>query len=255
MDTIRITSRQNEVIKRALSLSSPKGRKEYNLFFTEGMILYKEAQDAGFDPCEVFLSDSFPENCREHLCFKQTVRVYSVPDSVYEKISAQSAPEGIFCVFEKFKIECTKDSCILLLEGIRDPGNLGTILRSAAAFGAREIVAVDSCDIFSPKTVRATMGALFRVPFRAFDSLSDAFAYLNGYSLYAASLDDDAIDIADVDTSHACIMIGNEGHGLSREALDKSLSRVIIPIEQVESLNASVAASIILYDAFRKRKK
>ncbi len=250
METIRITSRQNPVIKRVASLSSSKGRGEHNAFFTEGVKLYREAISEGFVPVEAFVSDSFSGDINGI----QAERVYSVPDEVYEKMTEQSAPEGLLCVFDKFAIEPRGNTCTLLLENMQDPGNLGTVLRSAAAFGCREVVGVSSCDPFSPKTVRASMGAIFKVPYRAFNTLSDALEYVGSTNLLATALTSEAVPLDSVSLEGACIMIGNEGHGLSDEALERSDKQVIIPIEQVESLNASVAASIILYEASRRRR-
>lgn len=247
-DVIRITSRQNPSLKRVVSLSTAKGRAVENAFFTEGRKLWREAASAGFTPSEVWVSDSY----RGERPVAETV--YSVPDEVYAKISEQSAPEGLLCVFDKFGIEPVKDSCTLILEEMQDPGNLGTVLRSAAAFGCREVVGVCSCDLFSPKTVRASMGAVFKVPYKAFDSLDEALSYIGEKPLFAAALSDTATEIDKVDLSRACIMIGNEGHGLSDKALEKSDCQIIIPIENIESLNASTAASVILYEAMRCRR-
>ena len=247
-DVIRITSRQNPALKRVASLSSSKGRAVENAFFTEGVKLWREAEAAGFMPLEIWISDSYKGERPE------AGTVYSVPDEVYSKISEQSAPEGLLCVFDKFEIEPQKDSCILLLEEMQDPGNLGTVLRSAAAFGCREVVGVRSCDLFSPKTVRASMGAVFKVPYKAFDSLDEALSHVGEKPIFAAALSDTATEIDKIDLSRACIMIGNEGHGLSDEALKKSDCQIIIPIENIESLNASTAASVILYEAMRGRR-
>lgn len=246
---IRITSRKNDNVKRVASLSTAKGREETGLFITEGVKLYREAVSAGFVPAEAYISDSY---AGEEI---KAETLYSVTDEVYEKMSTQSSPEGVLCVFEKFELEAKKDSCVLLLENMQDPGNLGTVLRSAAAFGCRLVIGVGCCDAFSPKSVRATMGAVFRVPYRAVDSLDEAVEELGDIPIYAAALTEDAVDMAEEDTSRALIMIGNEGHGLSQRALEISDKRIIIPIEQVESLNASGAATVLLYDSMRKREK
>ena len=247
-EKIRITSRKNDTVKRIASLSTAKGREETGCFYTEGVKLYREAVSAGFVPTEAFISDSFsaPDKIKAET-------LYSVSDEVYEKMSGQSAPEGLLCVFKKFILTPEKDSSVLLLEEMQDPGNLGTVLRSAAAFGCRQVIGVSSCDVWSPKTVRATMGAIFRIPYVAFDSIDEALNSVSGMKIYAAALTNDAQDVAGFDTSRACIMIGNEGHGLSKKALDKSDGQIIIPIEGVESLNASTAAAVILYDSMRKR--
>lgn len=248
MEKIRITSRKNEIIKKVAALSTAKGRSEQNAFFCEGLKLYKEGELAGIFPRMAFAADSF-QSTHE---IKADI-LYSVTDEVYEKLSEQSSPEGLLCVYDKFELTTNKQSATLLLENMQDPGNLGTILRSAAAFGARQVIGVSSCDLFSPKTVRASMGAVFKVPYKSFESLDGALEYLGDTELLAAALTDDAVDFLDTDTSHSCIMIGNEGHGLSQKALEKSHKRIIIPISDIESLNAATASAILLYDSYRKR--
>jgi len=247
-EALRITSRKNDTVKRVASLSTSKGRDAEGCFFTEGIKLYREAVAAGFVPLEAFIADSF--SSPDEIVAKT---LYSVTDEVYEKMTSQSAPEGLLCVFEKFTLTPERDSCVLLLEEMQDPGNLGTVLRSAAAFGCRQVIGVSSSDVWSPKCVRATMGAVFRMPYKAFDSIDEALSTVQDRKIYAAALTEEARDVAEFDTSRACIMIGNEGHGLSEKALNKSDAQVIIPISDVESLNASTAASVILYDAMRKR--
>ncbi len=254
---MKITSRKNETVIRTAALLKRGERNERRAFITEGMKLFLEAHSAGFCPSEVFVREDFlktPDGKR-FVSLNRCEKTYTVTREVYDKMTDESSPEGLLCVFEQFALTPFKNSVILLLEDIRDPGNLGTILRSAAAFGAREVVGTGCSDGFSPKTVRATMGALFRLPYTSFDTLEEAVSYVKGTTdkLYAACLSERACDIAEVDTSTACVMIGNEGHGLSAEAVKHCEREVIIPIEAVESLNASTAASIILYDAFRKR--
>ena len=114
---IRITSRKNDNVKRVASLSTAKGRDETGLFITEGVKLYREAVSAGFVPSEAYISDSY---AGEEI---KAETLYSVTDEVYEKMSTQSSPEGVLCVFEKFELEAKKDSCVLLLENMQDPGN------------------------------------------------------------------------------------------------------------------------------------
>ena len=255
---LKITSRKNETVKQCACLLTKRGRDESGAFITEGMKLFLEAHLAHFVPTSVFVREDFlktPDGKRfQELNTCETV--YEVTGEVYEKLSDETSPTGLLCVFDKFTLLPEKNSTILLLEDMRDPGNLGTVLRSAAAFGAREVVGVGCADVFSPKTVRATMGAVFRMPYRQFTDIDQALSYVreNCDKVYAAALSKRAVDIAEVDTSRACVMIGNEGHGLSSEAIEKSDGEIIIPIEAVESLNASTAASVILYDAARKRK-
>ncbi len=256
---IKITSRKNETVLRAVTLKKSKGRNEENAFFTEGMKLFEEAVSAGFAPRAVFVTEDFLTTpaAQKFKDLNSSLKTYEVTREVYEKISDEDAFEGVFAVFDKFEISPFKNSISLILENIQDPGNLGTILRSAAALGAREVVGVACADVFSPKTVRSTMGAIFRMPYKSFDTIEKAVEYVRHTHdrIYAATLTPDAVEVMSVDTSHACVMIGNEGHGLSDKAISLSEKQIIIPIEAVESLNASAAATVILYDSLLKRGK
>lgn len=259
IEYVKITSRKNEAVMTAASLKKNKGRNEENAFFTEGLKLFEEAVGAGFVPRAVFVTEEFLRS-RGGEKFKRlntSQKNYEITRQVYEKISDEDAFEGIFAVFDKFEIAPSKNSISLILENIQDPGNLGTILRSAAALGAREVVGVGCADVFSPKTVRSTMGAIFRMPYKNFDNIENAVEYISKThgKIYAATLTPCAVDVMSVDTSHAAVMIGNEGHGLSDKAISLSQKQIIIPIEAVESLNASAAATVILYDSFLKRGK
>lgn len=254
---IKITSRKNEAVMTAAALKKSKGRNEQNAFFTEGMKLFCEALSAGFTPREVFVTEQFLNSGAGERFIKLNTspRTYETTREAYEKISDEDAFEGVFAVFDKFEICPVKNSISLILENIQDPGNVGTILRSAAALGAREVVGVECADLFSPKAVRSTMGAIFRMPYKSVDTIEEAVEYVSKThkNIYAATLTPDAVDVMRVDTSSACVMIGNEGHGLSDKAISLSKKQIIIPIEAVESLNASAAAAVILYDSFLKR--
>lgn len=249
---IEITSRKNKIVLDTLALHSKRGRDESGLFFTEGRKILAEAQAEGRVPLRVFVTEEYLASHTTSLPDCETVKVTR---EVYDKITDENAPEGVLAVFEKKEISPEKDSCILLLEGIQDPGNLGTMLRCATAFGVREVLTVGCADLYSPKTVRATMGAIFKMPCRSFGSIDDAVTYGRGAcdTVVATALHADSVTLDRADTSRAVIMIGSEGRGLSDRAIKLSDKRVIIPIEGIESLNASVAGAICMYDAMMKR--
>ncbi len=248
-----ITSRKNKAVLDALSLHEKKSRDSSGLFFTEGRKLLGEALSAGQIPVRIFVTDRFLSS---HSSALPDTQVIKVTQEVYDKITDESAPEGIFAVFEKKPVDVRNENCILLLEGIQDPGNMGTLIRCAAAFGVRQVLTVDCADIYSPKTVRATMGAVFKVPCRAFSDIDSAIAYARPITegIIATALHPDSVGIDTVDTSRCTIMIGSEGRGLSNRAIELSDKKVIIPIESIESLNASVAGAICMYDSMMKRR-
>lgn len=252
---IEITSRKNKAVLDVVSLHSKKGRDDAGLFFTEGAKLLDEAVSAGRTPVRVFVTEDFLTSHPDVV--KIGSEVIKVTREVYDKMTDENSPEGILAVFEKRIPETVKnDSCILLLEGIQDPGNLGTLLRCAVAFGVMETVTVGCADLYSPKTVRSTMGAVFKMPCRAFEDIDGAVSYARQYcnTVIATALHADSVSLEKVDTSRAVIMIGSEGRGLSHRAIELSDKRVIIPIENIESLNASVAGAICMYDSMQKRK-
>ena len=140
---------------------------------------------------------------------------------------------------------------MLLLDGLQDPGNLGTILRTAEAFALGAVVLCEGCaDPFAPKVVRSTMGAVFRLPCVTLP-LEAAIARLqgNGLSVYATALHADSVPLSAVRLDRAAVIIGSEGRGVSSAAIDQSDRRVIIPMKgRAESLNAGVAAAIVIYE-------
>lgn len=251
-----ITSRKNKNVLDAVLLHDKRHRDKQCLFFTEGEKLLSEALGEGIMPLRVFVTHEFIENHGELISLLDT-ELFCVTDEVYDKITDQNSPEGVFAIFEKRNIEKNnRPASILLLEGVQDPGNLGTLVRTAVAFGTSEVITVDCADIYSPKAVRSTMGAVFKIPCSSFDGIDSAVEYARekSTSIIAATLSADSVPITQVDTSMSTIMIGSEGRGLSKRAVELADKRVIIPIENIESLNASVAGAIFMYDSMMKRK-
>ncbi|MBE6650487.1 MAG: RNA methyltransferase [Ruminococcaceae bacterium] len=251
-----ITSRKNRLILDALSLHEKKERDGRGLFFTEGKKLLGEALGVGVIPVRVFVTDGFLKANPDIL--RLECEIIKVTDEVYGKITDEHSPEGVFAIFEKMPISVSEDkSALLILEGIQDPGNMGTLLRCATAFGVRGVLTVSCADIYSPKTVRASMGAVFKMPCTAFENIDGAVAFARDMTdlVVATALHTDSVSIEEVDISHAAIMIGSEGRGLSDRAIELADKKIIIPIENIESLNASVAGAICMYTAMMKRKK
>ena len=192
----------------------------------------------------------------------------TVADHVFDSLTEESAPEGVICVARMQSTVHTawqdgqelppKDEHIMLLESVRDPSNIGAIIRSAAAFGVdRLILSADSADIYHPRAVRASMGTLFD---QRIDRVQDLTAVISalrrqGRRVFAAALREDAAVLGEFPlVSGDCVVIGNEGHGLSREVIAACGNSVIIPMsERAESFNAAVAASILMWE-FAKGK-
>ncbi len=274
-----ITSGQNKYVSEARMLDEKKRRDSSRLFRFDGVKLLCEAIERGVELEYLLVSDEKYDSI-----FEKTVQIYSVrredipcriipvKQSVFEKISSEKAPEGVICVakyidkFHKFvKINnegkifpsgiAEDGERVLLLESVRDPQNVGAIIRSATAMGAdRIIMSADCADIYNSKTVRASMGTLFGMRIDRVDSIPEAIRSLqaDGRRVFAAALDDKAQRLGQVSiTPSDCILIGNEGHGLTPEAIQACDSTLYIPMQSgVESLNAAVAASVLLWEFF-----
>ena len=184
-------------------------------------------------------------------------RLVQVPEDVMASISPAQTPQGVLavCAMEPRPLpERLTGKRYMVLDGVQDPGNVGTILRTADAFRADGLLLVNGCaDLYNPKTVRATMGAVFRCPVWSC-RVEELAALLQASSLplYGAALRADTVDARDVDYGRCAIAIGSEGRGLSREVLAICRQTVLIPMsEHCESLNAAVAATVLLWEAAR----
>lgn len=266
-----ISSRSNPTVKWAASLSDKKGRESEKCFIAEGEKLTLEALRRGLPVTHILINEErserlltflreFESDSRHEKC-----QVICLSDGAFSKISTEKAPQGIISIikyldfFRNMDIIYKEDFFIskgeraLSLYSLRDPGNLGAVIRSASAFGVKHIIlSADSADVYNPKTVRAAMGTLFGVKIsivRDFASFICA-AKENGRAVYAAELTDNAKSIKEIElTGDDIFIIGNEGHGIPTEISSICTGSVYIPIsEGVESLNASVAASVFMWE-------
>lgn len=260
MITERITSRKNQTVIDASKLVDRRRREETGTFTLEGIKLFCEAVRAGVKIRALFVTDSALEKYGTEIEKASCDRVYSVTDEVYAKLSTESAPQGVFAVCDQFtaparEIHGTPFS--LVLDGVADPGNLGTIIRCADALGAECVyIGDDGADVFGPKTVRAAMGSIFRVSAERCDAVSAVNRLRGeGYKVYAAMLDERAVDVRRADISgKVAFVIGNEGHGVSDNVAAACDGSIIIPMTKgIESLNAAVAASLLMWEAARTR--
>ena len=266
-----ISSRNNPIVKWAASLADKKGRENETSFIAEGEKLTIEALRRGLPVTHIFVNEDRAERIDCLISEYEAddrhadCRVVYLADSAFSKISTEKAPQGVISVikyldfFRNLDIIYKEDffvfegERVLSLYSLRDPGNLGAVIRSASAFGVKHIVlSSDSADIYNPKTVRAAMGTMFGVKItyvRDFASFITA-AKENGRAVYAAELSEGAKSVKDIElTSDDIFMIGNEGHGIPREISSICNGSVYIPIsEGVESLNASVAAAVFMWE-------
>ena len=248
----RITSRDNARVKFVAKLAGDKAaRRKEGLFVCEGLTMLAEALRSGVMPVEVFCEES-----QTALLPPEVAHVsYEVPAHVVEKLSDVKTPQGVVFTCPIPEPKALSGPQFLAVEELRDPGNAGTIVRTADAFGIGGVFLVGECaDFYAPKVVRATMGSVFRVPVRAvtLEELRDAMTEQN-IPLYAAALDARAAQISELSLSRACVLIGNEARGLSAQALALCDRAVYIPMRGAESLNAAVAASVFLWEMSKQQ--
>ncbi len=263
MNIQKITSRNNSYIKDIVKLRDKKHREQEKKFCFEGIKLLEEAIKQGVELESVLLT----EKAHSSLPFPlPNTNVIVVSDEVYEKISFEKSPEGVFCVakaLDKFhniyiiyKREYFSDGTFFILDGIQDPGNLGTILRTASAFGCGTVILSEDCaDVYNSKTLRASMGAVFRQrTVRVSDMVSTIRELkFSGRKVLSAALHHDSLKLGESKTdSSTCFIIGNEGNGIRPEVISASDGTVFIPMnENTESLNAASAATVLLWEQYR----
>ncbi|MBQ7336349.1 MAG: RNA methyltransferase [Clostridia bacterium] len=268
-----IRSRQNKNLVELCKLTDRKAREATRTFRLDGIKLLEEAIKNGVDLTSVFLRASDAERISAELqdrcgrdAFAKVARVLLVADEIFERISEEKSPEGVISVakyIDKFQKNVTiynstifsemKNERIVLLESIRDPSNIGAIIRSAAAIGIdRLILSRDCADIYHPRAVRASMGTLFNQRMDRVSDLPEVIRGLreSGRRVFAAALDERAEVLGRFALqSGDCVVIGNEGHGLSDGTLAACSHSVIIPMSgRAESFNAAVAASILMWE-------
>ena len=277
-----ITSRQNRRVVELMKLDDRRAREKTRTFRFDGVKLLCEALRRGVELESVFLRVGTADRVAARMeelygCALSEVDcpVFGVEDSLFEKISQENAPDGVITVakyidkshnliiiYKEDEIDARRDAPILLLESVRDPLNVGAIIRSAAALGVgRLIMSADCADLYHPKTLRAAMGPLFSMPITRVEDLAGTVTALrqSGRRIYAAALDDTAVRLgsqefdAEREGHPVGAVIGNEGHGLSESVIAACDRSVYIPMEaDTESLNAGVAAALIMWELGRR---
>lgn len=250
----RITSRKNPLLMkiRKLSSGSARARREAGEYLGDGVKLLEEALrwEAPLTTVVVTEGVQVPE-------LPQGVRAIQVPQDVMETISPMNTPQGALFLArlpETTLPERLEGRRYLVLDGVQDPGNVGTIWRTADALGADGLILVNGCaDPWNPKTVRATMGACFRLP--VYETAADGLApWLGeqGLPLYATALREDTVDLREAELSRCAVVIGSEGRGVSEGLLSQSAKTLKIPMRaRCESLNAAAAATVVLWEMGR----
>lgn len=272
-----ITSGSNQHIQLLRSLHAPKGRQQERAFLVEGPHLLEAAFAAGVTPFLIVYNPDDLERTAEgrkllgqiQAAGAEGAQVYEAAPAAIERAADTRTPQGVVAAVAQADVAPAKvrarrrgrmRSIVLLLDAIGDPGNLGTILRSALAADADEVALGPGCaDPFNPKVLRAGVGAHFRLPVRELASWTEARELLRGAPAARQVLvaeSEGRVPYAECElTLRTGLIVGNEAHGISPEAAKLATQRISIPMyNHVESLNAAVAASVILFEAARQRR-
>ncbi|MGN1080782.1 MAG: TrmH family RNA methyltransferase [Acutalibacteraceae bacterium] len=252
----KITSRDNSKIKETSRLASNKReRAERRMFVCEGLRLCADAVSSKAEILSAFFTPDFlkkhPDTAKE--VERSAVKSYEITDSLAKKISETETSQGVIIVCRHPDIPLKCKGKLLVLDGVSDPGNIGAIARSAEAFAVDGIImSADCADPFSPKSLRASMGAFFRIPTKITDSAQTAAKMLKakGFKVYGSVVDNPDKTVFECDFSGDCAMIiGSEAFGMSQAARKACDYLITLPMKgRAESLNASTAAALLLWE-------
>ncbi len=253
---VNISATTNKTYKFIKSLLMKKARSEHGCFSVEGVKSVFEALCSDADVYMLAVSEPMIEKCSEIISManERGVQIYIVCDKIFDALCDTKTPEGVLCVIKtrSTDMDSFDDGLYLYCDGVADPGNAGTLIRTADAVGASGVLFSEGCvDIYNPKTVRSTMGSLFHLP--VYDNVNDnVLSYMKekGFCVLSGALCENAKDYRSVKyPKKTVIVVGNEANGVSEDVLKLSDDAVIIPIlGRAESLNVSVAGSILMYE-------
>ena len=256
-----ITSRDNKYVKLTKSLHTKQGRDKESLFMIEGYRNVRDAASKGAEIEFVLVSDK----CNYDLSELKKYPMFTLAPRIFDYVSDTVTPQGVLCVCKMREISfsdinLSDNSLVVVCENLQDPGNAGTIIRSADAAGAACVIMTKgSVDIYNPKITRSLMSSLFSVKVIRNKNIDSVFGFLknNGIKSVAGALVKDSVNLFDCDMQGRCaIFIGNEGNGLTPDTIKRCDETVTIPIlGGAESLNASGAATVMMYEHVRQNMK
>lgn len=256
---LEINSTKNEKFKAIKALKNKKERDETGLYTVEGIKSCRDALDAGCEINIIVMSDNFEQ--KDEFIADSNCDIYIADKNIFPLLSDTKTPQGIIAVIkqENKTIKPDKSKIYIYLDKVTDPGNAGTIIRTADASGMGGILLSDGCvDIYNPKTVRSSMGSFFHTKMQTNATKSDLLKLKEeGFKIVCGILSEKTVTYTDVDfTQPVVIVLGNEANGISEEILEISDIDVKIPIiGKAESLNVAVAGAIFMYEAVRQRNK
>lgn len=260
-----ISSVNNQLVKETCELKLKKYRNAEDAFIIEGTRSTEEILDSGWDILRAFVDFSIDSDRVKKIADTLQaigVIIFEVTPEVMRRLSDTDTPQGILVVVRKKKYELNdfnkkSEGLLLVLDEVRDPGNLGTMIRTADAAGIAGIILLEGCtDVFAPKAVRSAMGSLFHLPIINDQNKEDFIRWCrdNNWSLWSSSLEGGNSIYNEALTERTAIVIGNEAQGVSAKILSASEKLIYIPMPgSAESLNAAIAAGIILFECVRQK--
>lgn len=256
-----IESLQNNLIKKLVSLKQKKSRQKYKLFLVEGIRFINEIPN-NWEVEQYVVSESFEKKYLDKIKqLKSKSKVYTVTDSIFKSISDTDTPQGIIatCIQKNFNISdvICDNAFLIIADNLQDPGNLGTIIRTADAAGATGVLlSQNTVDLYNPKTLRATMGSIFHIPIIQNIDISETILNLksNNITVIASSLKATTTPYLVNLKKSVAVIVGNEANGVDENILNRADVLVKLPlVGRAESLNVSVASGILLYEIVRQR--
>lgn len=257
-----VTSKDNSNIKQTVKLkSSAKERRKSGLFLAEGLRICLDAVKSGAQIQTLFVTEKAAEKHTNDFAILDSAaeKTICVSENIFALLSDTQSPQGFLSVIKALDktnefdtIKC--NGKYLALDNVQDPNNLGTILRSAEAFNVSGVIlSNDCCDIYNPKVVRGSMGAVFRIPFIVYNSVKEFIEENPTINSYAAVVNKDVQSISDVKFQTPCaVVVGNEGNGIKAETEKACTHKITIHMDgKAESLNASVAAAILMWEMMK----
>lgn len=261
----QISSVNNQLVKETCELKIKKYRNIADAFIIEGARCTEEVLDAEWNILRAFVDVSAASDRVTKIADRLEtggIKVFEVTPDVMQRLSDTEAPQGILAVVEKKTWGLTdftnkSEGLLLVLDEVRDPGNLGTMIRTADAAGIDGVILLEGCtDLFAPKAVRSAMGSLFHLPIINEQDKKDFISWYreNKWELWSSSLEGGCSIYDEELPKRTAIIIGNEAEGVSSELLSASEKRIYIPMPgNAESLNAAIAAGIILFECVRRK--
>lgn len=245
----RIESIQNQKVKMWKKLLTKKGRDKEKLFLVEGVHLVEEALQSDVEVKEIIVEESITIPKEWQL---QTSDITTVTERVFKEISETQTPQGVIAVCKQLSLQDVswKEGKFLLIDGVQDPGNVGTMIRTADSAGITAIILGDgTVDMYNSKVIRATQGSIFHLPIIRGNLLGWVEAFQSSdIPVFGTSLESASTYTGIEPQENFALIVGNEGEGVSKELLEKTNQNIYIPIHgKAESLNVAVATGILLY--------